>query len=77
MAVNKKSEPIKKKLLEAKHLYKTYGEGDNAVRALQDVSLDIYEAELLVILGSSGSGKSTLLNMLGCMDKPDGGFNYF
>ena len=73
MAVNKKSEPIKKKLLEAKHLYKTYGEGDNAVRALQDVSLDIYDAELLVILGSSGSGKSTLLNMLGCMDKPDGG----
>ncbi len=60
-------------ILSAKSLFKTYGKGEAAVHALSDVSLDIYEGELLLILGSAGSGKSTLLNMLGGMDKPDSG----
>ena len=60
-------------ILEAKNLRKTYGKGEAAVHALADVSLNIYDGELLCILGSSGSGKSTLLNMLGGMDKPDAG----
>ncbi len=60
-------------LLSAKSLDKTYGIGESAVHALSSVSLDIYEGELLVILGSSGSGKSTLLNMLGGIDTPDSG----
>lgn len=60
-------------VLSAKDLKKTYGKGEAAVHALAGVSLDIYEGELLAILGSSGSGKSTLLNMLGGMDKPDEG----
>ncbi|MBR3739883.1 MAG: ABC transporter ATP-binding protein [Clostridia bacterium] len=60
-------------LLRAKGLIKTYGAGQSAVKALNDVSLEIRKGELLVILGSSGSGKSTLLNMLGGMDKPDRG----
>ena len=60
-------------LLRAEGLMKTYGAGQSAVKALNDVSLEIREGELLVILGSSGSGKSTLLNMLGGMDKPDRG----
>ncbi|MGX8703037.1 MAG: ABC transporter ATP-binding protein [bacterium] len=63
----------KKKLLSATNLVKVYGSGPSEVRALDGVSLDIYDGELLVILGSSGSGKSTLLNMLGGMDRPDGG----
>ena len=45
----------------------------NKYKVLDGVDLDIYQGELLVILGSSGSGKSTLLNMLGGMDKPDTG----
>lgn len=59
--------------LEATELYKTYGTGQGQVKALNGVSMKIYDGELMVILGSSGSGKSTLLNMLGGMDKPDKG----
>ena len=64
-------------LLRAADLVKVYGFGPSEVRALDGVSLDIYEGELFVILGSSGSGKSTLLNMLGGMDRPDGGHLFF
>ena len=63
----------KKVILSARNLCKSYGKGDGVVHALKNVSLDIYDGELLVILGSSGSGKSTLLNMLGGMDQPDSG----
>ncbi len=63
----------KEVILSAKELSKTYGKGEAAVHALDGVSLDIYDGELLCILGSSGSGKSTLLNMLGGMDQPDSG----
>ena len=64
-------------IIDAHHLRKTYGKGDAKVDALADVSLKIYDGELLTILGSSGSGKSTLLNSLGGMDLPDSGsINY-
>lgn len=61
------------KVLEIRDLIKVYGDGENAVRALDGINLDIFEGELLVILGSSGSGKSTLLNMLGGIDQPTQG----
>jgi len=47
--------------------------GEVDVQALRGVSLDLYEAEFLVLLGPSGSGKSTLLNILGGLDVPSSG----
>ena len=63
----------KKCILQVTDLHKIYGSGDNAVKALDGVDLEIYEGELFIILGSSGSGKSTLLNMIGGMDAPTSG----
>ena len=56
-----------------KNICKKYGEGESAVKALDDVSLDISKGEVCVILGPSGSGKSTLLNMIGGLDRVDSG----
>lgn len=56
-----------------KDLKKIYGSGQREVRALDGVSFEIAEGEFTVILGPSGSGKSTLLNLLGGMDRADGG----
>jgi putative ABC transport system ATP-binding protein len=57
----------------ARGLCKTYVMGEVEVHALRDVDLDIYERELIVLLGPSGSGKSTLLNILGGLDAPTSG----
>lgn len=55
---------------------KIYNPGENEVRALDHVSLTIYQGEFVGIIGHSGSGKSTLMNMLGCLDVPTSG-SYF
>lgn len=60
-------------IMKVRNLSKFYQMGEVQVKALQDVSFDIYEGEFVVILGPSGSGKSTLLNILGGMDKPTEG----
>ena len=56
-----------------KDLVKQYMVGNEVIRALDEVSLQIAEGEFLAIIGPSGSGKSTLMNLLGCLDVPDEG----
>ena len=60
-------------ILETNNLKKYYGSGDNQVKALDGVSLQIEEGDLAAIVGCSGSGKSTLLHMLGGLDYPTSG----
>jgi putative ABC transport system ATP-binding protein len=52
---------------------KVYRMGEVEVHALRGIDLDLYEGELVVLLGASGSGKSTLLNILGGLDVPSSG----
>ena len=59
--------------IELRNATKTYGKGETKVTALNNVSLDLEEGKICVILGPSGSGKSTLLNILGGLDCPDEG----
>jgi len=60
-------------ILKSDNLCKTYGSGENEVKALDHVSISIEEGSFISIIGTSGSGKSTLLNMLGGLDRPDSG----
>jgi putative ABC transport system ATP-binding protein len=59
--------------IQIENIKKIYQMGEVEVKALDGVSLDIYEGEFVVILGPSGSGKSTLLNIIGGMDAPTEG----
>ena len=63
--------------LSGRGLTKTYHTGEVDVHALRGVDLDLYQGELVVMLGPSGSGKSTLLNILGGLDVPTAGQVFF
>jgi putative ABC transport system ATP-binding protein len=63
-------------ILKVENLCKTYGSGNNMVRALDHISFSIESGEFVAIIGPSGSGKSTLLHILGGVDKPTSGKVY-
>lgn len=63
-------------LIKVENIHKIYNPGENEVRALDGIDLEIQRGEFVAIIGHSGSGKSTLMNMLGCLDVPTSG-NYF
>lgn len=67
---------MEKTLIQLKDICKVYNPGENEVRALDHINLEIMEGELVAIIGQSGSGKSTLMNMLGCLDVPTSGSYY-
>ena len=60
-------------ILRVEHLSKIYGQGENEVRALDDVSFSVEKGQFVAIIGPSGSGKSTLLHILGGVDRPTSG----
>lgn len=60
-------------ILRIENLVKTYGEGDNIVNAVDNISLTVKKGEFVAIVGASGSGKSTLLHLIGGVDRPTSG----
>jgi macrolide transport system ATP-binding/permease protein len=67
------TEPRDNVLIRVRDLHRVYAKGDNEVRALDGIDLDIREGEFIAIMGQSGSGKSTLMHLLGCLDQPTSG----
>ena len=67
------SEPAARPLIRVEHLTRTFEVGDQLVRALDGIDLQIGAGEYLSLMGPSGSGKSTLLNILGLLDRPTAG----
>ncbi len=67
------AQPDTAAVVAARDVSRTFGEGDTAVEALKDVSLDLERGRFVAIMGPSGSGKSTLMHILAGIDAPTGG----
>ena len=63
-------------ILKIENLSKIYGNGENQVKALDNISFSVRKGEFIAIIGPSGSGKSTLLHILGGVDRPTSGKVY-
>ncbi|MGT2799653.1 ABC transporter ATP-binding protein [Streptococcus marmotae] len=64
---------MKKQLIKLTNINKSYKNGDQELRVLKDIDLEVEEGEFLAIMGPSGSGKSTLMNIIGLLDRPTAG----
>jgi len=62
-----------KEVIQLTNIHKHYIVGQQQVKALQTITIDVAENEYVAIMGASGSGKSTLMNIIGCLDTPTGG----
>ena len=60
-------------MIEMADIHKTYQLGEQSLRVLRGVSIEVREREFVSIIGASGSGKSTLMNIIGCLDTADEG----
>lgn len=65
-----------KNIIEIQNINKFFGEGENRVHILKDISISIEKGDFVSIIGQSGSGKSTLMNIIGCLDKATSGKYY-
>ena len=65
--------PMSHPLIEIRGLTKIYHVGIETIHALRGVNFDLFQGEMVAIMGASGSGKSTLMNTLGCLDQPTAG----
>lgn len=63
-------------MIRFENIYKIYNMGENEVRAIDGISMEIREKEMAAIIGQSGSGKSTCMNIIGCLDVPTTGKYY-
>ena len=77
MASQTTSPKHKRTVFRVENLNKTYQMGEVTVNALKNINLELFNAELTVLLGASGSGKSTLLNILGGLDAPSSGHAFY
>jgi putative ABC transport system ATP-binding protein len=68
--MNNSEKPL---LISCEKICKTYRKGDQLIKPLEDLDLQIYEGEFLALMGPSGSGKTTLLNLLSGIDSPTSG----
>ncbi len=60
-------------IIQIQHLSKTFGDGTEAVHALEDINLDIRQGEIFGIIGLSGAGKSTLVRCMNLLERPTAG----
>src|SRR5438132_3397031 len=73
MAMLFSSDACEHPVLSGQHLTHTFGHGEEKTVALRDVSLDLYQGQISLLMGPSGSGKSTLLSVVSGLLRPDAG----